>query len=149
VNGAYLRPARSTDAGAVGAILSEFTDVTPWLPRVHTRAEDLRFAGQMIDRGWVMVAEQADQVRAFIAREGAAIQSLYVAQSARRLGFGSALLRAAQNGRHSLTLWTFQANAAARAFYVAHGFAPVEHTDGHGNDVGLPDIRMTWQRETA
>ena len=55
----HLRPARTTDAGRVGAILSAFIDDTPWMPRIHTRAEDLSFAGMMIDRGWITVAEVA------------------------------------------------------------------------------------------
>ena len=52
-----LRPARSTDAGAVGAILSEFAATTEWMPKLHTGAEDIAHAGALIDRGWVTVAE--------------------------------------------------------------------------------------------
>ena len=53
-----LRPANSMDAGAVGAILFEFIDTTAWMPRVHTRAEDLAHAARMIELGWVTVALQ-------------------------------------------------------------------------------------------
>ena len=56
-----LRPATPTDAGAVGAILSEFVDDTAWMPRIHTRAEDLAHAGDLITRGWVTVAETLRQ----------------------------------------------------------------------------------------
>ncbi|WP_420013562.1 N-acetyltransferase family protein [Tateyamaria sp.] len=144
-----LRAARSTDAGAVGAILSAFIDDTAWMPRVHTRAEDLSFAGDMIDRGWVTVAEANARVAGFAARDGAEVHALYLAAGARRQGIGSALLRAMQAQVDALNLWTFQANQGAQAFYAAHGFVPAETTDGAGNDQGLPDLRMTWKREAA
>lgn len=140
----YLRAARSTDAGTVGAILSEFIDTTPWMPRIHTRAEDVGFAGQMIDNGWVSVAEIAGQVRGFAAREGEEVHALYIAGPVQRTGVGSALLRVCQSQVERLTLWTFQANTGAQAFYERHGFTPVEQTDGARNDEGLPDIRFEW-----
>ncbi len=43
-----------------------------------------------------------------------------------------------------LGLWTFAADAGARAFYQCEGFAPVETTDGARNDEGLPDVRQAW-----
>ncbi|CAN0252918.1 unnamed protein product [Chrysoparadoxa australica] len=144
-----LRAARSTDAGAVGAILSAFIDDTDWMPRVHTRAEDLSFAGLMIERGWVHVAEIGAQVAGFVARDGAMIHALYVAAATRGQGIGAALLRHMQAQTDALDLWTFQANEHAQRFYAAHGFAGVETSDGARNDEGVPDMRMTWKREAA
>lgn len=141
-----LRAARPTDAGRVGAILSAFIDDTPWMPRIHTRAEDLSFAGDMIDRGWVTVTED---VTGFLAREGEMIQALYVAKDQRGQGIGSALLEAAQEAAPVLTLWTFQANTPAQGFYKKHGFREVERTDGQDNDEGLPDIRYLWERSAS
>ena len=149
MNAPLLRPARSTDAGTVGGILSEFIDATPWLPRLHTRAEDVGFAGHMIDRGWVSVAERAGAVSGFAACDGENVHALYVAVSARRLGVGSALLGRLQAQVNRLSLWTFQANSAARAFYAGHGFVMVEKTGGAGNDEGLPDMRLEWIAEAA
>ena len=142
-----LRPARSTDAGKVGAILSEFIDTTPWMPRIHTRAEDIVFAAHMIDRGWVTVAHQGCEVTGFAAREGDDLHALYIVASARRSGIGSALLRNCQAQVDRLCLWTFRANAQAQAFYGHNGFAVVEETDGAGNEEGLPDMRFEWTRE--
>lgn len=141
-----LRPANPLDAGRVGAILSAWIDETPWMPRVHTRAEDIAFADMMVDRGWVTVSETAEDVLGFIARDGDDIHALYIDPEARGQGIGSALLASAMQHEDHLTLWTFQANTRAQAFYERHGFAPVEHTDGSGNDEGLPDIRYHWQR---
>lgn len=146
MSGVHLRAARSTDAGKVGGILSEFIDTTPWMPRIHTRAEDIGFAGQMIERGWVTVALRHGQVSGFAARDGAEINALYIAADARRTGIGSALMAALKEDPDHLSLWTFQANAEAQAFYTHHGFEVVEHTDGARNDEGLPDMRLDWTR---
>ncbi|SDY72638.1 GNAT family N-acetyltransferase [Citreimonas salinaria] len=145
-----LRPALPTDAGAVGDILSDFIDSTPWMPRIDTRAEDLAHAAMLVDRGWVTLAEtpQADpgpRVLGFLARQGCAIHALYLARPARGRGIGRVLLADAQARADRLSLWTFAANAPAQRFYERAGFAPVERTDGE-NEEGLPDIRYLWER---
>ena len=142
-----LRPATPTDAGAVGAILSEFVDDTPWMPRIHTRAEDLAHAGDLIARGWVTVAE-TDGVQGFLARDGEDIQALYLTAPARGQGIGRALIEDAKARSPRLMLWTFVANEGARRFYDTHGFREVTRTTGD-NDEGLPDIRLLWERTPA
>jgi ribosomal protein S18 acetylase RimI-like enzyme len=132
----------------VGGILSAFIDGTQWMPRIHTRAEDISFAGMMIDRGWVTVAEVGGVV-GFLARDAAEIHALYVAPGARGKGCGSALLNDAQARRCELSLWTFQANTRAQAFYACHGFAEVGRSNGARNDENLPDIRMIWHAREA
>ncbi|WP_299724336.1 GNAT family N-acetyltransferase [uncultured Tateyamaria sp.] len=148
MNAPHLRAARSTDAGKVGGILSEFIDTTDWMPRIHTRAEDIGFAGHMIDQGWVRVAETETGIAGFSACENEEVHALYVARHARRGGIGSALLDALKTQCKRLDLWTFQANADAQVFYLHHGFEVVEETDGARNDEGLPDMRFEWKRET-
>jgi GNAT superfamily N-acetyltransferase len=137
------------DAGAVGAILSEFVDTTPWMPRVHTRAEDLAHAARMIDFGWVTVAEQGDQIVGFLARNGVELNALYVARTARNDGVGSAFVARAQAVIEHLDVWTFQANAGAQRFYLRHGFTEMSRTDGAENDEKLPDIRLVWHRKDS
>ena len=144
----FLRPARSTDAGAIGAILSEFIDTTAWMPRIHTRAEDLSFAGRMIDKGWVTVAE-TPSVRAFLAQDETEVNALYVSSASRGRGLGSRLISAAKSRSDRLCLWTFQANYAAQRFYLRHGFREVTRTDGAGNDEKMPDIRYRWERTSS
>jgi GNAT superfamily N-acetyltransferase len=142
-----LRPAQATDAGKAATAMTEFVDTTSWMPRMHTRAEDIGFVGMMIERGWVTVALYRGQIVGFLAQEDADIQALYVQKTAQGLGCGAALLKHAQSVTNQLSLWTFQANTSAIGFYAAHGFSEVEHTSGAKNDEYLPDIRMTWQRE--
>lgn len=142
-----LRAARPVDAGAVGMILSEFVDTTPWMPRIHSRAQDLAHAADMIDLGWVTLAVGVDEVLGFAARDAAQLHALYVARAARGQGIGSDLLRQAQAAAPALTLWTFQANTGAQRFYLRHGFREALRTQGEANDEGLPDIRYEWQQE--
>lgn len=144
-----LGPARPTDAGALGAILSEFVDTTGWMPRRHSRAEDIAHAGLMIDRGWVWVARADGDVAGFVARDGARVQSLYVRAGLRGAGIGGLLLEHAKRGSTRLELWTFEANTAAQRFYERAGFRLVERTCGQGNDEGLPDRRYLWQKEDS
>ncbi len=141
-----ISPARPEDAPAIAAILSEWTDETPWLPRVHSRAEDREHADDLIRRGWVSVARDSGQVLGFMARAGEEVHALYVARPARGHGIGTALLDHARARAHRLGLWTFEANLRARAFYRRAGFREVARTDGAGNDEGLPDIRLEWSR---
>ncbi|MFT6091416.1 MAG: GNAT superfamily N-acetyltransferase [Sulfitobacter sp.] len=141
--------ARDLDAGAVGAILSEFVDTSDWMPRIHTRAEDIAHAARMIDLGRVHVAEDNGKVVGFCARNGDDLDALYVASEKRGQGVGAALLRHAQTVVDRLELWTFQANEGAQRFYLRHGFVELQRTDGSGNDERLPDIQYEWQRETV
>lgn len=141
-----LRKARSTDAGKTGAIMSEFIDTTDWMPRIHTRAEDIGFCASMIDRGWMTIAERDGDVVGFLARNGSEVNALYVANAAQGSGFGKALLDGAKAGREALELWTLQANEGARRFYLREGFREVRTTEGQANDEGLPDVFLQWKR---
>lgn len=141
-----LRPARTTDAGSVGAILSDFIDGTDWMPRIHTRAQDLAHAGTLIDRGWVTVADGTSGVVGFVARSGPTVHALYVRDGARGRGLGRLLLGTAQAEADRLELWTFEANTGAHRFYERNGFTLAGRTDGAANDEGLPDRRYVWAR---
>ncbi|MEM8537216.1 MAG: GNAT family N-acetyltransferase [Pseudomonadota bacterium] len=141
----HLRQAHSLDAGSVGEILSEFIDTTPWMPRIHTRAEDLSFASMMIDRGWVTVAEIYQGVAGFSSLSDGVLHALYVRDTARGQGIGTALLDRCKRDVKDLTLWTFQANTRAQSFYLRHGFQEIERSDGARNDEGLPDVKFQWQ----
>ncbi|NUH67238.1 GNAT family N-acetyltransferase [Sulfitobacter sp. S0837] len=146
---ATLRPAQPLDAGTVGEIMTDFARNAGWLPRIHTAAEDIAHADAMIARGWVTVAEQDGRIAGFAACEGAELDALYVAKCARGQGVGSALLDRLKATRPALTCWTFQANTPAIAFYKRHGFSKTAQSDGSGNDEGLPDLTLHWQREAA
>ncbi len=141
-----IEAASPGDAAAIGEILSDWIDETPWMPRIHTRAQEQAFARDLVERGWVTVARRNGQVAGFLACDRTEIVALYVAGPARGHGIGSALIRRKQKRAQRLGLWTFQFNAPARAFYEARGFREAARSGGAGNDEKLPDIRYTWER---
>ena len=135
-----IRPARPEDAPPMGAILSDWIDATPWMPRLHTREEDVAFCAALVP-----YAHVSGDVDGFIALDGEDIPALYVASGARRQGHGPALLDHAKAHARHLSLWTFAANGDALAFYAAQGFAETARTDGE-NEERLPDVRLEWRR---
>ena len=139
-----IRPARDLDAGALGAILSDFLEVTDWMTRLHSRAKDISFAAKLI-AGHFVFGWGVDRPLGFIALHQDSIDALYVRNDKHGQGYGSALMQYAQSMRGDLELWTFQQNAPARRFYAKHGFSEVKFTDGSGNDEGLPDVCLTWR----
>ena len=72
-----LEPAKTLDAGMIGAILSASTDAADWLPRVYSRAQELSFAADMVDAGWVTVARDGDETIGFSAIRGTEMHALY------------------------------------------------------------------------
>ncbi|MCM2561446.1 GNAT family N-acetyltransferase [Lutimaribacter sp. EGI FJ00013] len=85
----------------------------------------------------------------FIARNGSIILALYVHPRGQGRGYGSMLLADAKACHPQLELWTLRDNLPARRFYAAHGFVEVARGMGLGNDGGLPDIHLAWQKEAA
>ena len=75
--------------------------------------------------------------------DGEWIEQLYVAPEQSRQGHGSELVRLAQSTRSELTLWTFEANLPARAFYEKHGFLPTGGPSSD-NEEHTPAIRYRW-----
>jgi GNAT superfamily N-acetyltransferase len=141
-----IEPAREDDAPAIGTILSGWIDETPWVPRLHTYADEQGFGRMMVAQGWTTVARRDGEVVGFLARDGETIHALYLRPDARGQGIGAALLEAAKTARNRLDLWTFQANTGAQRFYIRHGFHEAERTDGAQNDEKLPDIRYVWEK---
>jgi putative acetyltransferase len=118
----------------------------PWLPKLHTEAEDRRFFGERVLRECeVLVVRRSGAPVGFLALKDDLVEHLYVRPEAQREGIGSALLDAAKARRPSgLRLWVFERNSGARAFYARHGFTEVTRTDGSGNEEREPDVLLAW-----
>lgn len=136
--------ARAEHAPALASVLSDWIDAPPWMPRLHSREQDAAFVARLIDRSTARCLRAPDPV-GFIVWEAEEIPALYIDPDARRQGGGRALLADAKAAQDRLTLWAFQSNTPARAFYAAEGFAELRRTDGD-NDEGLPDILLEWTR---
>ena len=142
-----VRPARSLDASAAGAILYQYQQQTDWLPKLYSEAELISYSGAMVDSGWVTVIEQQGQVTGFLARDGAEIRALYIASKVRRKRLGRLLMARAKREARQLKLNTFVANEPAQRFYLQQGFREIARGDGSGNEEGLPEITYQWRVE--
>jgi putative acetyltransferase len=124
---------------------ASFDHALPTLAGLHTPEEDRWFFRERvfaICQLWGHLDNQ-ELVGIIAFREGW-IDQLYVLPSLQGRGIGTALLRIAQSRFPSLSLWTFQRNAAARRFYERHGFTLVKETDGSANDEKEPDALYCW-----
>jgi putative acetyltransferase len=124
---------------------ASFDHALPTLAGIHTPEEDRWFFRERvfaICQLWGHLDNQ-ELVGIIAFREGW-IDQLYVLPSLQGRGIGTALLKIAQSRFPSLSLWTFQRNAAARRFYERHGFTLVKETDGSANDEKEPDALYCW-----
>ncbi|WP_421858714.1 GNAT family N-acetyltransferase [Oricola sp.] len=139
-----LRPGKPEDAAACAAILNDWIDDRPWMPRIHTCEEVEAFYRDFVfQKRQVWVA--GDPVEGFMALdpEHHMVTALYVATPGQ--GIGRALLDHAKRGRDALELWTFVANEDARRFYAREGFVEIRRTGGD-NEESLPDVLLRWER---
>jgi len=143
-----LVAAREKDAVALAGILWDWAAETPWIPKLHGRSETEVFLERLISRMEVTAIRNWRGTHGFLAREDEMIHALYLRPRVRGQGWGARLLDHVKARSDTLTLWAFQANDGARAFYRREGFVEVEETDGAGNDEKLPDVRMLWRSGT-
>ena len=143
-----IREAAASDADAIAEVhTASRRDAMPYLPELHTDADTRSWvANVMLPAQQVWVAEIDGRVVAYAAVDPPWLEHLYVLPDAQGAGIGSALLANAREASPDLlVLWTFQRNAAARAFYERRGFVAVEFTDGSGNEEQEPDVRYEWR----
>ena len=67
------------------------------------------------------VAEDTGQVVGFCVREEDNIAGLYVKSEARGQGIGKSLLDLAKRNRTRISVWVYELNERARAFYQREG----------------------------
>jgi GNAT superfamily N-acetyltransferase len=146
-----IRPAATTEdlsAMADVFLVARAAAVPQMPPSIHPPHEVHAFyaavdllAGER--EGWV--AEDGRGVVGFAELTGDWLDALYVLPEAQGEGIGSALLDVAKSVRPAgFSLWVFESNTSARAFYARHGLVEREHTDGSGNEERSPDLRMEW-----
>lgn len=115
----------------------------PWLPVLHTPAEDRAFfTGELARSGGWGVRRGGDLLGVALVADGWLTQ-LYVAPEWQGRGIGSALLAAVRaEADEPLRLWVFARNDRARSFYARAGFTVERATDGSGNEEGEPDLQL-------
>ncbi len=132
------------DAEVLGGVWQDWLDATPWMPKLHGRAETVGFLRGLIGSHLVRIGTGAGVV-GYLARRRAEVDALYVEPDARGFGMGRGQLREVKEAEGLVGLWTFQAILGARRFYARNGFREVKWTDGAGNEARLPDMRLEWR----
>ena len=118
----------------------------PKVRRVHADAEIHAWMREVVfPRRSIRIAQLADEIVGFAARDGAWLDHLYLRPGWTGKGIGRELLDVVINEARIVTpvlrLYTFQCNTGARRFYERNGFTAVALGDGSGNEEGEPDIR--------
>ncbi len=143
-----LRPATAADLPALADVhLAARAAAGPaFPPAVHPDDEVRAWV-----RGWdlsaydVRVADLDGRIAGYSRATPTWLDDLYVAPEHAGQGIGSMLLDLAKSRRpDGFSLWVFESNTPARAFYAAHGLTEREHTDGSDNEEQAPDLRMSW-----
>jgi hypothetical protein len=117
----------------------------PLIPAlVHSAPEVREWLADVVRAAEVWVAETGNEIVAMMALDGASVEHLYVLPGYQGRGLGGRLLDIAKSSRPTLSLFTFQSNHPARAFYEKRGFRAVEWRDGRGNEERSPDVRYEW-----
>ncbi|SFF53933.1 N-acetylglutamate synthase, GNAT family [Actinacidiphila alni] len=143
-----IREAGPGDAAGIAYVHVTSREVTmPYLPpRRRSDAEVEAWVREVVLPGSaVWVAEEDGRVVGYAAVEDGVLDALYLLADVRRRGIGTALLaRAKAHSPTGLTLFAFQRNTDARAFYERHGFTLVDTNDGSRNMEKEPDLSMRW-----
>lgn len=143
-----LRGATAEDAGPLTRLFLDSRAASmPYLPKVHSDEDSLAWMTHVVLPGTtVRIAETgAGEPLGFASLDGTELEHLYLRPDARRRGIGSLLLAEVRElSPEELTLYVFQRNTDARAFYERHGFTAVGFDDGSRNEEQEPDVRYRW-----
>jgi GNAT superfamily N-acetyltransferase len=135
------------ETAAVSAVfIASRAKTLPKLRRVHTDEEIHTWMSDVVfPRRSIRIAQMADEIVGFAARDGAWLEHLYLKPGWTGRGIGRELLDVVISEARIVTpvlrLYTFQCNAGARRFYERNAFIAVAFSDGSGNEEGEPDIR--------
>jgi len=142
---ALLRQAVPDDATAVADVNLASRAAAAMPPGIHPDVEVHAFLAERLESDEVWVAEVEGLVVGYARLTPTWLDDLYVLPSHAGQGIGSMLLEVAKARRPAgFSLWVFEMNAPARAFYLRHGLVEREHTDGSDNEERTPDLRMSW-----
>lgn len=140
-----VREATDADLSGVVAVQLASRAAAMMPPFMHSPDEVRAFLTQKLATDEVWVAEVDDVVVAYARMTETWLDDLYVAPDHAGHGIGSALLDLAKARRpRGFSLWVFEMNLPARAFYARHGLGEAERTDGRDNEEKMPDVKMTY-----
>ncbi|WGX94644.1 GNAT family N-acetyltransferase [Nocardioides sp. L-11A] len=140
-----LRPATPADVPAIAAVQLAARAAAPMPACIHPPDGVRAHLAARFGTAENWVAEAGGRVVGYARFTRTWLNDLYVDPDHQGCGVGGALLDLVK-ARHpaGFSLWVFEQNLPARAFYAARGLAEREHTDGSGNEERTPDLRMEW-----
>jgi putative acetyltransferase len=145
-----IRPATPQDAEAVARLFRAVrTACLPYLPDLHTPAEDLAFFRDHVFRDCTVWVAGEAAIDGFCAWRPGWVDHLYIRLESQGQGLGTALLAQPMKEYSPLRLWAFQRNTQALRFYAARKFQVVERTDGSRNEEHEPDALLEWMRAST
>ena len=100
-----FKAGRGSDAAEISQILENWAKATSWIPQVHSAPERADYGRWLLDHTKVTILHHEGQMVGFLALEDNIVQSLYIKAGFRRLGFGQAAVRYAQEQFNELKLW--------------------------------------------
>ncbi len=117
-----------------------------FLPVLHTVEEHRNWFTTVMERDELWVYEEDEALVGFMMLGEEVLEYIFLEPRVFRRGIGTALLELAKERRPAgFTLWTFQQNERARAFYERHGLEAIRFTDGEGNEERTPDVQYAWR----
>ena len=143
-----LRQAAAGDIAEIAELfIASQQDALPFLAALHTPQETRAFiANQVFPHSQMWIAVVGNRIVGMMALVGQHIDHLYLLPGTYRQGIGTKLLNKAKElSPTKLTLYAFQINTRARAFYEHHGFTAIEYGDGSANEAKEPDILYEWR----
>ena len=145
-----MEPIRRAAAADVEAVARLFrlvrTACLPYLPDLHTPAQDLRFFRDHVFQACDVWLAGTPEPVGFCAFRQGWVDHLYVRPDCHARGIGTQLLGVAMQTNVRLRLWAFQRNSQALRFYAVRDFREVERTDGSRNEEKEPDVLLEWSR---
>ena len=123
-----------------------------YLPHLHTDEETEKFIAGLVKEGNVSIAKIEERIVGFTELRDGWIEHLYVDPEFQNQGIGTSLMNyLKQLSPSGLTLWVFEENKGAIAFYEREGFVLVEKRDLEhaNNEEHLPDRKYHWASEVT
>ncbi|WP_377323217.1 GNAT family N-acetyltransferase [Pimelobacter simplex] len=140
-----LRPATPADVPGIAAVQVAARARAAMPPGLHGPDDIRAYLAERFGAAENWVAESGGAVVGYARFTRTWLNDLYVDPAHQGQGVGGALLDLVK-ARHpgGFSLWVFEQNLPARAFYAARGLVEREHTDGAENEERAPDLRMEW-----
>jgi len=141
-----LRPVTQSDMAQCAAILNDWIDETPWMPRELAHDEIERIYDKALANGREGFVAWDDGVCGYtlFVRAEQRLAVLYVKRGSRQQQLGTRLLSAVKESLpQRIELTCYEPNARAQQFYRRHGFREVGRVEPEKEN-GVAELKFVW-----